>query len=363
MRIALLDPSLRMLEGHFTDLDLRLAQAWTAAGHEVTVYVRTDAPQSLDPLFDVSGIRLQRSFPVPPQAWYARDVGAEERLRRIGALYSDVLNALDRFDLAVWPTATVSGALGYAASHHIAPVAFGYFEHPIALLPSSLAIAAEAQQRLDHKDVPALWGHYVEDFACIWQTALRPGSLVHLPYPTIAPARLKQKESPLQIGLIGAQRAERHADLTIPVAQALLAQGHAVILQDSSGAVPDFTHERLTRHGFLADLSPVFAASDLIIWAANPWNYMGRPSGIVAEAIASGVALVMSAGCYPSQMASQSGSVVFFQKAETGEIAAAVARAAAKIDTLRRTAGEKAAVWNRANGITRLAEQFLGLAR
>lgn len=362
MHIALLDPSLRMLEGHFTDLDLRLAQLWTAAGHKVTAYARADAPPSLDPHFKAAGIRLEKPFPVPPAAWYTRDFKDRDRIQRVAELNRDVLDGVRHFDLAVWPSANSACALGYAMSKQKAPVGFGVFEHPIALPSAATGVFAAAQAMLKDAGTPTLWGFYVDDFLPIWRTILVPGTAAKLANPTVAPPRLKN-DGPLRVGLIGAQRAERRIDLTLPLAKALLAEGYSVILQDSRGEVAELSHERLTRHGFLADMSPVFAACDLIVWPATPRSYMGRPSGIVSEAIATGVPLVMSSACYPSQLAGEYGSAVFFQHAGEQEILAAIAHAAANIGNLRQKAVEKAAIWNRDNGIVRLAEQFLELVR
>ncbi len=363
MQIALLDPSLRMLEGHFTDLDLRLAMLMAGAGHDVKVYARADAPESLDRLFAAAGIGFGKLFPVPPAAWSARGFDAEERIRRIAAASCATIDGLHPFDLAIWPSASAAHALGYALSASNAPAAFGIFEHPMTTSASSPATLAEAQSVLAARGVTTSWGFYVEDFIPIWRTILAPDTPRRLPYPTVAIPPRRPEAGPLRIGLIGAQRDERLIGLTIPLAEALLAAGHHVILQDSSGNLPDFAHERVTRHGFLADLSPVFAACDLILWPAIPRNYMGRPSGLVAEAIACGIPLVMSAGCYPAQMAAEHGCAVFFQRNGIEDVMAAIARAVSGIEALRRQAAERATVWNRANGIVRLADAFLQLAR
>lgn len=364
MRIALFDPSLRMLEGHFTDLDLRLAGLMAGAGHRVKVHARADAPASLDRLFAAAAIDFGKPFPVPPAAWFAKGFDEEDRIRRIAAAGAAVIDRLEPFDLAVWPSASAAHAMGYALSASKAPAAFGIFEHPMATSGSSPAALAEAQSLLAARGITTSWGFYVEDFIPLWRTILAPGTAAKFPYPTVGlPCGARRQEGPLRIGLLGAQRDERRIDLTIPLARAMLAEDHAVVLQDSSHSVPDFTHERMTRHGFLADLSEVFAACDLVVWPAIARNYMGRPSGLVAEAISCGIPLVMSAGCYPSQMAGELGSAMFFQKNAIADIMATLARAISGIAALRQRAAEKAIVWNRTNGIARLAETFLDLAR
>lgn len=362
MRISILDPQLRMLSAHFMDLDLRLADHWAKQGHTVTVHCGKDAPATLDPLFTGAKATLKRTFTGLSRVWIRPGIDNVEELRLAAATYHQDLRELEATDLMVWPSASGVCAMAHALSGVSAPAVFGIFEHPgtnSAAGPGAYA-AAKEYMRLRRQKVA--WGVYVEDFAPAWSSILGSGNLHLLPYPTAGRPRAQKPSGPLRIGFTGALRPERCIDLTAPLIKQLLDKGFAVKLQDSRGDVPAFSHDRLERFGFLQDITSVIAACDLLVWPAQAINYMGRPSGVVAESIACGVPLVMSSACYPSEMAIKQGATVFFQRPALNEILEATELAAKQIEALREKALLCAKRWNRKQGIERLADRILALA-
>ena len=362
MRISILDPSLRMLDGHFTDLDLRLAARWRAQGHDVTVHCRKNAPYSLDPLFLGANVTLKRTFTAPTPEWIKPGIDNVEQLRLVSAAYYQDLLEMETADLIVWPSATAVCAMAHALLGHTAPAVFTIFEHPGAMSAESPGALAASRDYMRLRRQKVIWGIYVEDFMPIWGSILGPENIHLLPYPTTAKPSPRNPANPLRLGYIGALRQERRIDLVLPLIERLLGKGFAVSLQDSRGDVPAFSHDRLERFGFLQDIAPVIAACDVMIWPAVANRYLCRPSGIVAESIASGVPLVMSSACYPSEMAMKQGAAIFFQRPHLDEVLEAVHIAATQFDSLEEKALMCAKRWNRKNGLDRLADRILQLA-
>jgi len=369
MRISILDPSVRLLGGHFTDLDRRLAAHWTAQGHAVTVHGQKNAIAPLDQLFTGANASFKRTFTQPPSDWSNPGFDPVERLRLEAALYHQDLLELETADLMVWPSASASNAMAHALYGLKTPAVLTVFEHPAfnphnpgfnsKASPGAFA-ASRAYMRLRRQKVA--WGLHVEDFMPVWNSVLGPGNIQLLPYPTAGTPRLRKPSKPLRIGIAGALRLERHSDLVVPLIQRLLDKGYAVSLQDSLKQVPEFSHDRLERHGYLQDITPVIAACDLVVWPAVVERYLCRPSGIVAESIACGVPLVMSSACYPAEMAVTQGAAVFFQRPSLEEVLEAVDLAAAQIGALREKALHCAKRWNRKHGLEKLADRILELA-
>ena len=362
MRISILDPFLRTLGGHFTDLDLRLAAHWAAQGHTVTVHCRKNAPAALDPLFVSAKATLRRTFSMPSADWKKPGFDDVERLRLVAAAYHHDLLDLEPADLMVWPSASSACAMAHALYGLRTPAVFAIFEHPGAISTAGPGAFTASQEFMRLRRQKAVWGLYVEDFKPIWDSILDPEDIQLLPYPTAGMPLPRQPSKPLRIGLVGAFRNERRIDLVLPLIERLLDKGFAVNLQDSRGDVPARSHDRLERFGFLENITPVIAACDLIIWPAMASNYLCRPSGIVAESIACGVPLVMSSACYPSEMAIKQGAAVFFQRPYLNEVLEAVDKAAARIEALREKALLCATRWNDKHGLERLADRFIELA-
>lgn len=344
------------------DLDLRLAAHWAAQSHTVTVHCAKDAPAKLDPLFISAKATLRRTFTMLPGEWNRAGIDNVEALRLAAATYHQDLLALEATDVVVWPSANSICAMAHALCGVTAPALFGIFEHPGTNSAASPGAYAAAKEYMRLRRQKAHWGVYVEDFKPAWSAILGSGNLHMLPYPTAGRPHLRKRSGPLRIGFAGGLRPERRIDLVAPLIKQLLDRGFAVKLQDGIGNVPEFSHDRLERFGFLQDITPVIAACDLIVWPAQTINYQGRPSGIVAESIACGVPLVMSSACYPSEMAIKQGSAVFFQRPALNEILEAVELAATQIEALRERAHLCAKRWNRKNGLGRLADRILEFA-
>lgn len=362
MRISILDPALRMLEGHFTDLDLRLAAYWASQGHTVTVHCQENAPATLDPLFASAKASLRRTFTVPSADWRMPGFDDVERLRLVAAAYHHDLLNLEAADLIVWPSASSACAMAHALYGLKTPAVFTIFESPGAISIAGPGAFAAAQDYMRLRRQKVVWGLHVEDFKPIWSSILSPENIELLPYPTAGQPLTRKPSRPLRVGLTGAFRTERRIDLLLPLIERLLGKGFAVNLQDSRGDVPAFSHDRLQRFGFLQDITPVISACDLIIWPAVTARYMSRPSGIVAESIACGVPLVMSSACYPAEMAIKQGAAMFFQRPYLDEVLEATDKAATQIEALREKALACAKRWNAKHGLKRLADRIVELA-
>jgi glycosyltransferase involved in cell wall biosynthesis len=362
MRISILDPSLHMLGGHFTDLDLRLAAHWAAQGHAVTVHGQKNAAPPLGQLFVSANASFKRTFTYLPFDWSKSGFDHVEQLRLEAAAYHQDLMELETADLIVWPSASASSAMAHALYGLKTPAVLTFFEHPGFNSTASPGAFAASRAYMQLRRQKVVWGLHVEDFMPAWNSVLGPGNIQLLPYPTAGKPRLRKSSKPLRIGFAGALRLERRSDLMVPLIQRLLDKGFAVSLQDSLNSVPAFSHDRLERFEYLQDITPVIAACDLVIWPAMAERYLRRPSGIVAESIACGVPLVMSSACYPSEMAITQGAAVFFQRPSLEEILEAVDQAAARIGALREKALLCAKRWNRKHGLERLADGIFELA-
>jgi glycosyltransferase involved in cell wall biosynthesis len=363
MRISILDPSLRKLGGHYMDLDLRLAGHWSAQGNTVTVHGRKDAPLSLDPLFAGANASLRRTFTLPSDDWSKPEYDDIERLRLEAAAYHKDLLELETADLIVWPSANAACAMAHAILGLKTPTVLTTFVHPGFASPASPGAFAASKEYMRLRRQKVVWGLHVEDFKPVWSSIIGPENIHLLPYPTAGKPLPRKPSKPLRLGFAGGLRKERCADLVLPLIEKFLERGFAVSLQDSLGSIPPFSHARLERLGFLQDITPLIAACDLIIWPALAKNYLCRPSGIAAEAIACGVPLVMSSACYPSEMAIKNGAAVFFQRPSLEEVLEATDKAAAQIGALGEKAGACAKRWNARHGLERLADRIVELAR
>jgi hypothetical protein len=206
MRISILDPQLRILSGHFTDLDLRLAAHWTAQGHTVTVHCRKDAPETLDPLFITAKAILRRTFTIPSPDWKKPGFDDVERLLLEAAAYHQDLLELETADLIVWPSANAACAMAHALYGLRTPAVLTIFEHPSFMSYAGPGAFAATQDYMRLRRQKVVWGLHVEDFMPVWSSVLGPGNIQFLPYPTAGKPLPRKPSKPLRIGMAGALR-------------------------------------------------------------------------------------------------------------------------------------------------------------
>jgi len=185
-----------------------------------------------------------------------------------------------------------------------------------------------------------------------------------------------------RIGFFGHQRAERGVDLIPELVTALLARGFEVVVQDSSdrrcgkGAVSRLLslwrssflphilckhreskgdNARLTHLAYIEDFAAELSHCDLVIWPSRAEAYSQSLSGVVSECIATGVPIVVPAGCLPAQIAARYGCGVVFHDYSCVAIIAAVEEAARNFADLTARSRAAATAWHSQNGTDRLA--------
>ena len=137
---------------------------------------------------------------------------------------------------------------------------------------------------------------------------------------------------------------------------ALLRRDAMVTVQDSGGLLRTRgSHPNLKVLGFVEDFAGEIAGCDLVVWPSSPSGYASRTSGIIWNAIAAGVPLVLPSVCLPAQIAHEQGAAVFYHHHSVPAILKAVQHARRSYTALAALAEQKAWDWSVTEGVDRLA--------
>ena len=201
MRISILDPALRRLGGHFTDLDLRLAARLGSAGPHRKRSLQEECASVPGPA-DLLGANasLKRTFTTPSPDWIKPGFDDVERLRLESAAYHQDLLELETADLMVWPSAISACAMAHALYGLKTPTVFTIFESPGAISAASPGAFAAVPGYMRLRRQKVVWGLHVEDFMPIWSSILGPGNMQLLPYPTAGKPLSRKLSEPLASG-------------------------------------------------------------------------------------------------------------------------------------------------------------------
>ncbi len=391
MRISLLDPGLKAAAGHHFDLDLRLARALARRGHEVTVHGHVQPEPALVALAEQAGMPFHPRFRVHPYSPLPKSAkappsGALAALRQSVAgvmarpseqfasplaAYRSLelataqdLEAVENADLWLWPT-LLPYQLAAAAQHAGSVRQIGGVwwrpRFPQPLGAQSWAATARKLAATPHRIVV---GAYDELLCQGYQDFTPRLDVKLLPCPHDGATNEIRPPGLRRIGFFGHQRPARGIDLIPELVAALAARGYEVVLQDSSGRLNGHENDaRVTVLERIDDFAAELARCDLVVWPSHWESYTQSLSGVVSEAIATGVPVVVPSGCLPAQIVARHGCGVYFHHYSSAAILAAVAEAADDFPGLCLRARAAATAWHGQNGTDRLAawiEQHMG---
>jgi hypothetical protein len=361
MRISLLDPGLLDRRGHHLEWDLRIVDELTSLGHRVEVFAhRRAGPKviesfsgraELSPLFRVFPYAGTGAIdPVAGELCFFLD-GASvlaEDLRRIGecdlwlwpSLFAPQLCACSM----VAPAARISGCI------HVDPAfqavngrmwwRYAFLTAERARLRASIGVT-----------VPQLQEEYAR---------LAPAGRIEL-FPVAhdgAPAGMR-KTGLTRIGLFGHQRADKGAALLPELVSRLLRDGFEVVLHDSGGLVRAGNAPGLTVLGYVPFLPEEIAKCDLVVVPYDPTIYRSRGSGIVWDAIASGVPLIVPSGTAPSRLVDETGAGKTIDALSVDAICRAIIDVRQNYERVATAAFEASRRWQATHGVKRFVAAML----
>jgi len=373
MKISLLDPGLKSVVGHHFDLDLRLVKVLAQRGHEVSVLGALNLSPVLVAKAAEAGMELNASFSIPTYSKLPSEKKAGNGLRRLlGGLQArplaidiyrswarqtaEELSTIPEADLWFWPTLAPYQFDAATMQPRSVRQAGGLWWQP----RFPLEIGARNWQQTARRAAETLPNFVVG----VYDDAIRRGcrsfspqlEMHRLPTPHDGAVNLRQPTEMKRIGFFGHQRPDRGIDLVPELVNTLLGRGFEVVLHDSSQTLRGkVDHPRLEILPFIDDFPAQVARCDAVIWPSRWEAYRQSFSGVVSECIASGVPVILPAGCLPAEVAERLNCGTFFCDYSSEAILEAVDELTAGFASAWAAAQTASEAWRAENGTERLA--------
>jgi hypothetical protein len=368
MNISIMDPGLVTLGGHHFDQDYRLATALRKRGCAVQVHGHQDARAEVEQAFCGIGIQMARSFRVYTYVSPPAGNDAPDYWLSLSRATEEDLMGLEQADLAFWPSLNAVQILALARAPSGRRIVGGLDGNIDGFLPGQNRwgpeMIARSSRLLAGLADRVVIGAYDRRMAEVYGPLLPDLEIVRLPVPYDCDLQARRGKTVSRVGFFGFQRAERGARILPALCQEMLGRGKRVTVHDSSGSMRvNATVPNLKTLGFVTDITPHIAECDLVIWPSDPANYVTKTSGIVWNAIAAGVPLVLPSLCLPARIAHECGAAVFYGQNAAPSILEAFARAEENFPALAERASQQAAAWRSTEGIDRLAAAIVEAGR
>jgi glycosyltransferase involved in cell wall biosynthesis len=364
MIINIMDPGLRHNRGHHFEIDLRLVKSLLGRGHAVRLY----ANRLLD---HAVAAQLGALAPTMPHfnAWpyenpWKLDAIAGDMLlySRYGNLMTQDLRNTTAADCWLWPSIFAGDIIACTLANPGVPMAGcvhvgsdwngGDFGRGALWWRNSLVLAHHA--RLDLRIGAIEPAHRYEYLPLTLDERFAVFPIPHDGAPISAP-----KQALRRIGFFGQQRREKGGAIVVKVAAELAARGHSVVLQDSGGGKPPLDSDRIEILGYVDQFAEAIAGCDLVVLPYQPDAYRSRGSGVLWEALASGVPVVAPFDTAPGRWIEQTGAGTLFVKFEVDDVLRAVARAGESYAAIAAAAYATSKSWPQRHGMERFVDALL----
>ncbi len=363
MRVNIFDNGMRSKTGHHFDFCLRLAKSCRARGYAVQVYgaIGTDA-NAIEAFAaaDCPFVPLFSHFAYAPLDLGANIMAALERQARVMA---GELSHAAPAELNLFPALKPLEFYGVSLSD-LAGTCVGYAHaEPFHQGPVAAQVWRIASEHVRRRGLKFRMGA-IDPLIAEFLAGYLDGIPVEaFPIALDGPGKAEYARTLTTIGFFGSQREERGFDIVAPLAEQLLALGHRVVLHD--------THGRFTNNNgnpklhildnFVDDLGTEMARCDAIVCPMRPDQYAHRMSGIVCNAMACGIPVVLPAGTLAAARFGASGAVRCYLEHSVGAILQAVQGLGREYSRYAEAARQGALQWRATHGMERFVDKVTGL--
>ena len=361
MKINLLDPGLYGTHGHHLEWDLRVVEELRRLGHDVVVYSNAGIGQ--EAAAAVAGLApLARHFRFSPYG-YAEQVDrvAGELILFLdgAALIAQDLRTVRDADTWMWPSIFSSQLYACTLLGSTTPMSGCVHVEPAFMASSGpvwwrFAFLKAHQARLRMNigvGGPMLQKEYAP-LTAVGQIRCFPAAHDGAPSGHAKTALRK-------IGFFGHQRDVKGVGILPTLVPRLLKDRHEVVVQDSGNLVRADAMPGLTVLGYVPSLAREIARCDLVVVPYDPVTYRARESGIVWDAISSGVPVVVPAGTASSALVQSTGAGTTFPGSSAEQVYEAIKAAERDFDQISAAAFAACLKWRETRGVKHFVAAML----
>lgn len=302
MQVNICEPRLRYTGGHFLEYCRNLSRALKQAGADVHVY----AAQAVEPAVVASLAQLG----IVCHGIFRSSIDDMDESQKSSHAYLLDLStslAVDMYkarkpDLWFIPTLMPEMLHAYARLENPVPMTGIVMVHPSRRHAYGGRLWFDACQKLARHNQSVKLLSIDDHIAAVVATMSCGLPIETAPMPQDGMPLTSPRQELRRIGFFGYQRNERGARLIPEIISHLLSRNFDVVMQDSNQQEP-FTlrpHPRLHKLGYVENFAEAISQCDAVLNPINAVSYATMASAVVFDCLASGVPVVLPAGCLPA---------------------------------------------------------------
>jgi glycosyltransferase involved in cell wall biosynthesis len=362
MKIHVLDPGLASVAGHHADMCARVGQSLERAGHQVTLYThRSFAPPASSPFNRLAWKAHFSNGPYQPSDSLDAVAGELIHFLHHSEQLADDLLALPPADAWVWPS-LFAPQLHACAMHGFSGLISGCLHVPVDYMAPEYGHGwwRYAHLSTSQRKLRLNLGSIEQDVIDSYRGVFPEGMLKLFPVYLDGMPSSPTPGKPLTIGFFGHQREEKGGSLLLELVQQLKGR-FRVLVHDSQGLLAESlqNEDQVEVHGYVDDLSRLICRCDLVVLPYSPEQYKAKGSGILWEAVGSGVPVVAPAKSTPGRFVLSHNAGTVFEDFTVQGIVQAIDQLSADHARHKAHSMALAAEWQTRHGIEAFMKTFV----
>jgi len=347
--------------GHHLEYDLRVVRELAARGIETNVYSHVQVSAEVRAAVTASA-QLIALFRISPyRDWSKIDLLSGEITSFLdGAVtLAEDLTRVEKAELWMWPSIYAPQLYACALAKPSVALSGCIHTEPTFMAPNGRMWWRYAFLKAREAGLMLNIGAHLPALEQEYSPLTSDGRISRFPVAHDgAPSGVRKTEL-RKIGFFGYQRPEKGAALLPSLVPQLLHDGHEVIVQDSGEFVRAIPTQGLTVLPYVPSLADEIAKCDLIVAPYDPAAYRTKGSGIVWDALASGVPVIAPAGTAIGTLVQSNGAGILFGALEADDVYRSILEARRNYERISRAAFRASLEWCSRHGIRHFVSAML----
>lgn len=353
-KIHICDPGLAGIQGHHFDLDIKISKFLVENGYDVCVYSNANTTDEVKRrISEIAPIHpLFRVGPYANPLNYDPYAGELMLYNAHSQITAHDLKSLPEADIWLWPSMFSTQVKACALAGPRAQIA-GCVHTPVVAeeTPNGQIWWRDALLHAKRASLMLRLGAIEPEHKYEYLPLTTDGKFSV--YPTYFDGIKAQtcRTELRTIGFFGHQRGEKGGALVPLLSEKLAQKGYSVIVHDSLGSLNIKNKNNLKVLGFVPDLTPEIAKCDLIVLPYAAPRYKYKASGVMMDALACGVPVVVPFNTAPGRWIERSNAGKQFMTLQLDSIMAAIDEAHRDYSAIAQAAYETSRDWHKKYGL------------
>uniref|UniRef100_Q3ASK5 Glycosyltransferase n=1 Tax=Chlorobium chlorochromatii (strain CaD3) TaxID=340177 RepID=Q3ASK5_CHLCH len=366
MKINIIDPGLFHQAGHHLDLDIKVCKVLKNLGHDIAIYSSINVTDKIKSFFEHYGevTPIFKAIPYFNVENIDRLAGGYIAFNRQSKILAEDFTKVASADLWLFPSIFCAQLNACAISGSKTPIAGCIHLSATKEYAQDEMFWRYALINCKDRSIELNLGVMEPEHLMEYQKiASNDFEIISFPIPYEGVPIERPRKTLRKVGFFGHQRDEKGIHLVAKLTDLLTKKGYEIVIQDSTESFKSTGYSNVTILGYVANIALEISKCDCVILPYNPIKYQTKGSGILWDALASGVPVIAPVGTAIGRWIQYCGSGRLFHEFDVNSIIHQFELLSENYDEYVSIAIKNASIWSVKHGIDKFVSSLLNFKK